>query len=176
VAHGPARCRAVRRLHLQHRPGTGVVVPALARRYLRRLLPGPVRREQPLPRIHGLGDAVVLGARGVVRLLRRKESTQLRDEGLLLARRRWGVRDVLDHRRRVRADEWQLMDARHDCLRPPRALGGLARGLAATVPNRKGADLDGAQGAADAPVARLAAGHHDDLGSTSTSATEHHCH
>ena len=55
-----SRRRAVRRLHLGHRPGGRAVLPAFPRHHLRGLLPGPLRRERPLPRLHGLGHAVVL--------------------------------------------------------------------------------------------------------------------
>ena len=55
----------------------------------------------------------------------------LRHEGVLPARRRPRLRDVLDHRARLRDDGQLLRDARHDRLRPPGVLGGLARGLAA---------------------------------------------
>ena len=55
--------RAVRRLHVGHHPDRGAVVPALPRHHVRGLLPGPVQREPPLLRLHGLADAVVLRAR-----------------------------------------------------------------------------------------------------------------
>ena len=35
---------------------------SFSRRHLRHVLPGPVRRERPLSRLHGLGDALVLGS------------------------------------------------------------------------------------------------------------------
>src|ERR1039458_8045706 len=60
VAPRPPRRRAVRRLHLGHHPDHGAVLPAFPRRHLRRLLPGPLRRKRPLPRLHGLAPAVVL--------------------------------------------------------------------------------------------------------------------
>ncbi len=43
-------------------PGRGTVLPAFPRHHLRGPLPGSLRREHPLPRIHGLADAVVFGA------------------------------------------------------------------------------------------------------------------
>ena len=63
VVHRPSRSRAVRGLHVVHHPGRGAVLPAFPRHHVRGLLPGPVRREPPLQRLHGLGHAVVLGAR-----------------------------------------------------------------------------------------------------------------
>ena len=57
----PPRRRAVRRLHVGHHPGRGALLPAFPRHHLRGLLPGPLRGKHPLPRLHGLGDAVVLG-------------------------------------------------------------------------------------------------------------------
>ena len=60
VARRPARGRAVRRLHVGHHAGHGAVLPAFPRHHLRGLLSGPLRREHPLPRLHGLGHAVVL--------------------------------------------------------------------------------------------------------------------
>ena len=59
------------------------VLPALARRHLRHLLPGAVRRERRLPRLHGLGHALVFSPR-----LRRGPArrTLVRHAGLLPAR------------------------------------------------------------------------------------------
>ena len=39
-----------------------LVLPAFPRHHLRGLLSGPLRGRRPLPRLHGLGRAVVLGA------------------------------------------------------------------------------------------------------------------
>src|SRR5215813_1488700 len=41
--------------------GPRAVLSSFARRHLCNVLPGPVRGERPLPRFHGLGDALVLG-------------------------------------------------------------------------------------------------------------------
>ena len=62
VARRPPRRGPVRGLHVQQRAGARALLPALARRHLRDVLRGPVRGEQPLPRVHGLGHAVVLRA------------------------------------------------------------------------------------------------------------------
>ena len=52
---------AVRGVQPLYIAGPRVVFSAFSRRHLRHVLPGPVRRERPLPRLHGLGDALVLG-------------------------------------------------------------------------------------------------------------------
>ena len=61
VVRRPPRAGAVRGVHLLHIAGPRAVLPAFPRRHLRHVLPGPVRRERSLPRLHGLGDALVLG-------------------------------------------------------------------------------------------------------------------
>src|SRR2546427_644027 len=55
--------RAVRRLHVVQHPGRGAVLPSFSRHHLRGLLSGSLRRKHPLPRLHGLGHAVVLSTR-----------------------------------------------------------------------------------------------------------------
>ena len=60
VVRRPARRGPVRGLHLLERAGPPALVPALTGRHLRHVLPGPVRGERPLPRLHGLGRALVL--------------------------------------------------------------------------------------------------------------------
>jgi len=94
----------------------------------------------------------------------------LRDEGLLPVRRRPRVRDVLDHRPRVRGDGEQLRDARHDGIRPPGAVGGLSRGLAAAVRDGRRPVPRGSRrstGTTSRPPhvewSRIAAGRSDDL-------------
>src|SRR5580704_17177238 len=52
---------AVRRVHLVYVPGPRAELHSCPRRHLRHVLPGPVRRERSVPRLHGLGDALVLG-------------------------------------------------------------------------------------------------------------------
>ena len=59
----PTGGRAVRGLHVVHLPGRRVVLPSFARHHLRGLLSGPLRRKHPLPRLHGLGHAVVFRTR-----------------------------------------------------------------------------------------------------------------
>jgi predicted dithiol-disulfide oxidoreductase (DUF899 family) len=41
------------------------VLHSFSRRHLRHVLSGPVRRERPVPRFHGLGDALVFGPPGL---------------------------------------------------------------------------------------------------------------
>src|SRR6266852_6245224 len=52
---------AVRGVHLGYIAGPRAVLCSFSRRHLRHVLPRPVRRERPVPRLHGLGDALVLG-------------------------------------------------------------------------------------------------------------------
>ena len=47
--------------------GPRAVLYSFSRRHLRYVLPGPLRRERPVPRLHGLGDALVLGPAGLAR-------------------------------------------------------------------------------------------------------------
>ena len=63
VEPGPPRGVGVRRPHVGHDPGRGAVPPAFPRHHLRGLLPGTLRRKRPLPRLHGLGHALVLSTR-----------------------------------------------------------------------------------------------------------------
>jgi hypothetical protein len=118
-------------------------LPALARCHLRRPLRGSVRGEQPVPGVHGLGDAVVLGALGVHRPARRR--APLRDEVLLPARRRPRLRDLLDDRARMRADGRLLRHARHDRLRPLRVTASAGRS-AAMIVGQNGGTLLAARG------------------------------
>ena len=72
VVADPTRGRAVRRLHVGDESRGRAGLPALPRHHLRGAVPGAehrvrpwrcadvVRREPPLPRLHGLGHAVVL--------------------------------------------------------------------------------------------------------------------
>jgi hypothetical protein len=100
--------------------------------------------------VHLLLPPFVLRTRAFVRPPRLAETAPLWDEGMLSARRRSCIRDVLDNWSRRLADERQLRHARHDRLRTSGALGGLARGLAEAVsgqerrrvPERKGANLE----------------------------------
>ena len=43
--------------------GPRTFIYSFSQRHLRHVLPRPVRRELPVPRLHGLGDALVLGPR-----------------------------------------------------------------------------------------------------------------
>src|SRR6476646_4481073 len=131
VRRCPGR-RSVRRLYQGQRSGARTVVPALARRDVRRLLPGTVPGERPLPGVPGLGDAVLLGARDLARRAHRRSA--LRNERVLSAHRRRGVRDVLDHGPGKRDEGELVRDARPNGLWSPGVLGGLPGGLAAAVP------------------------------------------
>ena len=95
---------------------------------------------------------------------------------LLPARRRPRLRDLLDHRARVRDDGQQLRDARHDGLRPPGDLGGLARGLAAPLRQRRAGNAFRLDGRPISQWSRIAAGRSDDLGTSGASGNGHHCH
>jgi hypothetical protein len=59
----PACAEAVRRVHLGYIAGPRAVLNSFSRRHVRHILPRPVRRERPVPQLHGLGDALVLSAR-----------------------------------------------------------------------------------------------------------------
>ncbi|MGI5206791.1 DUF899 family protein [Spirillospora sp. CA-108201] len=50
----------MRGLHVLQRPAQGAVQPARRRDHLRHALPGPLRGERPVPRLHGLGRPLVL--------------------------------------------------------------------------------------------------------------------
>ena len=63
VARGKARCGTVRGLHVLHRARAGAVLSAQPRCHVCDVLSGPLRRERAVPGLHGVGDAVVLGAR-----------------------------------------------------------------------------------------------------------------
>ena len=94
VARRQARGRPVRGLHVLHRARAGAVLSAQPRRHVRDVLSGPLRRERAVPGLHGLGDAVVLGAR--LRATSCSPGARFGWLRLLSARRRPGVRDVLD--------------------------------------------------------------------------------
>jgi Bacterial protein of unknown function (DUF899) len=61
VAGWPPCAGAVRGVHLGYIAGTRAVLYSFSRRDLRHVLPRPTRRERPVPRLHGLGDALVVG-------------------------------------------------------------------------------------------------------------------
>ena len=107
VVRRPARRRAVRGLHVLSAPGPRAVLSAFARRHLRDALPGPLRGERALPRLHGLGYAVVLSRRLARHVADRALDRQI-PPGVLPARRRAGVRGLLDEWSRRRGDGQQL--------------------------------------------------------------------
>src|ERR1035438_1215184 len=132
VVARPPGGRAVRRLHVGHHPGRGAVLPAFPRHHLRGLLPGPLRRERPLPRLHGLGHAVVLSTR-LPRRAPVRAPDRLVPPGVLRTGRRPRLRDLLDDPPRRRGNGLQLRAHGPHRARTPGAVGGLAPRLAATV-------------------------------------------
>ena len=140
VVRRPACRGAVRRLHALQRAGARAVLPAFARRHLRHVLPGPVRGERALPRLHGLGRAVVLGA-GLRRGAARRASGGM---FYLVCYLRQGDRVFETYwtdGRGVEPMGNELRPAGPDRLRATGAVGGLARRLAAAV----GAQYGGTQ-------------------------------
>jgi len=106
--------------------------PACPRRHLRHVLPGPVRRKRSVPRVHGLGDALVLGP-GFARHALGWAPDRHDAPRLLSATGIRCLRDLLDDDARRRGDGQQLPVARLDRLRAAGAVGALADRLAATV-------------------------------------------
>ena len=51
----------LRRVHLGYIAGSRAFLYSFSRRHLRRVLSGPVQRERALSRLHGMGNALVLG-------------------------------------------------------------------------------------------------------------------
>ena len=89
----PEQCEG---LHLGHNTGRRVVLPSFSRRNLRRILPGTIPRECPLPRVHGLADAVVFGP-GLVRHSAGRTADRPDAHRLLPAAGIQGIRNLLDH-------------------------------------------------------------------------------
>ena len=85
---------------------------SFARRHLRHALPGPVRREHPVPRLHGLGDALVLGAPDVARHAPGRAHGRHDSPRLLPATGIRCLRDLLDDGRGVEAmdNTYRLLD------------------------------------------------------------------
>ncbi len=146
------------------------VLPAFPRHHLRGLLPGSLRRERPLPRLHGLGHAVVLGP-GLPRRAPGRAPDRPVPPGVLPAGRRPGLRDLLDQAPRRRGDGLQLRAHGPHRVRTPGVVGGLAPRLAAacTITRTDGGPPDWPPVSAwpgGRPIAqwpRLEAGHSDDL-------------
>ena len=130
VVPRPPGTGAVRRVHLLHDAGSRAVRPARPRRHLRHVLPGSVRGEPPLPRLHGLGHALVLGP-GLARHAPGRTPDRHDAPRLLPAAGRRCLRDLLDVDARRRGHGQQLPAARPDRVRAAGAVGGLARRLAA---------------------------------------------
>ena len=116
--------------------GPRAVLHSFSRRHLRHVLPRPVRRERPLPRLHGLGDALVLGPSGLARDPLGWTPGGHDAHRLLSATGIQGLRDLLDDQARRRGDGQQLSVARFDRLRSAGDVGGLAGRLAATAERR----------------------------------------
>ena len=106
--------------------------PPFSRHHLRHLLPGPVRGERALPRLHGLGHALVLSPSIARQAADRAQDRQV-PLGLLPARRQPSVRDLLDDRPRSRGDGQHLWADGSDRVWTAGDVGRLARGLAATL-------------------------------------------
>ena len=87
--------KAVRRLHVGHHTGRGAVLPSFSGHHLRGLLPGSLRRKHPLPRLHGLGHAVVL-SRGLSGRPPRRAPHRHDAHRVLPTRRRPRLRNLLD--------------------------------------------------------------------------------
>src|SRR5271157_5024172 len=123
----------MRGLRLGYIAGPRAVLYSFARRHLRHILPRPVRRERTVPRLHGLGDALVLGGPGLARHSLGWTPGGHDAHRLLPATRIESLRDLLDDEARRRGDGQQLPVARFDRLRAAGDVGGLADRLAATV-------------------------------------------
>src|SRR5439155_705803 len=91
-----------------------------------------VRRERPVPRLHGLGDALVLGP-GLARNSLGRTPGGHDAHRLLPATRIQCLRDLLDDDARRRGDGQQLPVGRLDRLRAAGDVGGLAHRLATMV-------------------------------------------
>ena len=103
VAHRPPCAGAVRGVHLGDIAGPRAVLYSFSRRHLRHVLPRPVRRERPVPRLHGLGDALVLGP-GLARHPLGWTPGGHDAHRLLPATRIQSLRDLLDDEARRRGD------------------------------------------------------------------------
>jgi Bacterial protein of unknown function (DUF899) len=127
---------AMRGVHLLHVAGPRAVLYSFPRRHLRHVLPRPVPRRRPLPRLHGLDDAVVLGGEERARNALGRTPGRHDAHRLLPATRIACLRDVLDDEARRRGDGQQLPPARPDRLWAAGDVGGLARRLATTAGRR----------------------------------------
>jgi hypothetical protein len=83
--------------------GPRAVLSSLSRCHLCRVLPRAVRRERPLSRFYGLGDALVLGPR-LARVPLDWTPTRQDGYSVLPPTRIQGLRDLLDHCARCRGD------------------------------------------------------------------------
>ncbi len=132
VAYRSSCAGTVRGLHLGYNAGSRAVVYSFSRCHLRRVLPRPLRRERPIPRLHGLGNALVFGP-GLARQPLGWTPGGQNAYRLLPATRIQSLRDLLDDKSRRRGDGQQLSVARLDRLRETGKVGGLAERLATTV-------------------------------------------
>ncbi len=124
-------------------------------------MPGPVRREQSLPRLHGLGHAVVLSA-GVTGHIARRAPGRRDAHRVLPAGRRPRLRDLLDELPRCRGDGLQLRPHGPHGVWPPGGVGRLTGRLADT-PDRQQTRTMRSNGRPIAQWSRLEAGRSDDL-------------
>jgi hypothetical protein len=104
-----------------------------SRHHLCGLLSGTVRGECPLPRVHGLGDTVVLSARLVSQCAACRSSAEHHVPDVLCSERRQGLRNLLDDTPRRRGHGLQLRTHGPDRVRTSGVVGGLALRLATAV-------------------------------------------
>jgi hypothetical protein len=151
---------AVRGVHLLYIAGPRAVQYSCTRRHLRHVLPRSVRRECPVPRLHGLEDALVLGSPGLARNALGRTPSGYDAHRLLPAPRIQCLRDLLDDDARRRSDGQQLPAARPDRLRAAGDVGGFADWLA-TMVGRQAAYA--CRWTSHRPVVSPKAGRSDDL-------------
>src|ERR1019366_2122 len=120
-------------------------------------MPGTLRRERPLPRLHGLGHALVLGpefARSTPCWTRNR----VVPPRVLRARRRPRLRNLLDDPPRCGGNGQQLRTNGSHCVRTPGAVGELACWLAGTVESARGRRPDAPERTSETPVGATCGG------------------
>jgi hypothetical protein len=103
MAHRTPCAGAVRGVHLGYIAGPRAVLYSFSRRHLRHVLPRPVRRERPVPRLHGRGDALALGSALARHPLGWTPGGHDAHRSLPATRIQC-LRDLLDHKPRRRGD------------------------------------------------------------------------
>src|SRR5262249_22875873 len=132
----------------------GVVRPAAPGLRLRGLLAGGLRRRSRVRRLQGLGPAVVLRP-GFRRHAAGRAAGRPVPPGVLPARRRPGLRNLLDDPPRRGGNGLQLRADGPHRVRAPGTVGGLAPRLATTVATRRGRRYPGVRGSGQCPRAAL---------------------